>query len=107
MIIKELIRDFFLKERGFRGVEREIEIKEFENRIVSVIEPRKAGKTTLMIYLLERKYRDAVYVNFEDIVFRKMKPEEFFEVIKIFVEVKGFYPKTLLLYKLLRIGRYF
>ncbi|MCS7212807.1 MAG: ATP-binding protein [Candidatus Calescibacterium sp.] len=50
-----------------------------------------------MIYLLERKYRDVVYINFEDIVFRKMKPEEFFEVIKIFVEVKGFSPRTLLL----------
>ncbi|MEM0476613.1 MAG: ATP-binding protein [Candidatus Aenigmatarchaeota archaeon] len=94
---KELIKDYFLRERKFRGIKRELEVKGVKDKAISILGPRRAGKTWYMLYLLNNFYQDSLYVNFEDLAFRNIKAEEFFEILKIFVEVKGFSPKTLLL----------
>ncbi|MEM7823697.1 MAG: ATP-binding protein, partial [Candidatus Aenigmatarchaeota archaeon] len=94
---KELIKDYFLRERKFRGIKRELEVKDVKDRAISILGPRRAGKTWYMLYLLNNFYQDSLYINFEDLAFRNVKAEDFFEVLKIFVEVRGFSPKTLLL----------
>ncbi|MEM7823639.1 MAG: ATP-binding protein, partial [Candidatus Aenigmatarchaeota archaeon] len=66
-------------------------------RAISILGPRRAGKTWYMLYLLNNFYQDSLYINFEDLAFRNVKAEDFFEILKIFIEVKGFSPKTLLL----------
>lgn len=48
-----MIEDFFSKERRFEGVEREIKISKID-KIISVIGPRRAGKTWFFYSLLEK-----------------------------------------------------
>ncbi|MEM5881152.1 MAG: ATP-binding protein, partial [Candidatus Aenigmatarchaeota archaeon] len=90
-------RDYFLREKKFRGIKRELEVKDVKDRAISILGPRRAGKTWYMLYLLNNFYQDSLYINFEDLAFRNVKAEDFFEILKIFIEVKGFSPKTLLL----------
>jgi len=94
MIKKELVEDFFSREIKFKGVERELEISKI-NKIISIVGPRRAGKTWYYYSLFE-KLKNPMYVNFEDIAFRSLEIEEFFDVVKIFTELK-YRPKTLLL----------
>ncbi len=94
MLSKNLIEDFFFRNFEFRGVQRELKISKSE-KISSIVGPRRAGKTWYFYSLLPL-FPQPMYVNFEDIAFRNMSPEEFFEVIKIFAELK-YKPKTLFL----------
>jgi len=90
-----LIKDFFKREVKFLGIERELEIarKPKINKIISIIGPRRAGKTWYF-YFLFQKEKNPMYVNFEDIAFKYLEPKEFFEILKIFSEIK-YEPKTL------------
>ncbi|MEM5875176.1 MAG: ATP-binding protein [Candidatus Aenigmatarchaeota archaeon] len=94
---KELIKDYFIREKKFKGIKRELEIKDVKDKAISILGPRRAGKTWYMLYLLNTLYKDSLYINFEDLAFRNVRAEDFFEILKIFVEVKGFSPKTILL----------
>ena len=94
MISKSLVEDYFFQNFEFRGVQRELKIGKSE-KIVSVVGPRRAGKTWYFYSLLPR-YPNPMYINFEDIAFRNMQVEEFFELIKMFTEMK-YAPKTLFL----------
>jgi predicted AAA+ superfamily ATPase len=94
MVSKSLIEDFFFRSFEFRGIKRDLKIGESE-KIISIVGPRRAGKTWFFYSILPN-YKDPMYVNFEDIAFRNMQAEEFFEVIKIFIELK-YVPKTLFL----------
>ncbi len=91
MLSRELLEDFFFRDFSFRGVPRELKTE--EEKIISVVGPRRAGKTWYFYSLLS-KYENPMYVNFEDIAFRNMKVEKFFEVIKLFTELK--YPPRIL-----------
>ncbi len=95
MINRRLVEDFFSREFSFRGVRRELEVKPILDKIISVVGPRRSGKTWYFYYLLER-VEDPLYVDLEDIAFRGMKVEEFFDVLKIFSEMR-YRPKTILL----------
>jgi len=94
MINRDLVEDFFSRRRRFDGIERELKIAKID-KIISIVGPRRSGKTWFFYYLLE-KIKDGCYINFEDIAFRNLNPEEFFNVIKIFSEIK-YKPKVLLL----------
>ena len=95
MIKENLIKDFFTRDIRFDGIKRELEVNLSERKIISLVGPRRAGKTWYFYYLFQ-KVPLPMYINFEDIAFRNLSPEEFFEVIKIFSEIK-YPPKTLLL----------
>ena len=94
MLQKELLEDFFFRDREFKGIGRELEVAKMD-KIISIVGPRRAGKTWYFYSLLPH-FEAPMYVNFEDIAFRDMKVEEFFEVVKIFTELK-YAPKTLFL----------
>ncbi|MCS7123643.1 MAG: ATP-binding protein, partial [Candidatus Aenigmarchaeota archaeon] len=95
MFKRELVENFFEKEVKFLGIEREIKIDESINKIISIIGPRRSGKTFYFFYLFE-KLKNPLYIDFENIAFRNLTIEEFFEIIKIFTELK-YKPITLLL----------
>ncbi|MEM3061111.1 MAG: AAA family ATPase, partial [Candidatus Bathyarchaeia archaeon] len=94
MIKRELVEDFFSREIRFAGIQRELKIPEI-NKIVSIVGPRRAGKTW-HFYSLFTTFKSPMYVNFEDLAFRNIATEEFFDVVKIFSEIK-YPPKTLFL----------
>jgi len=97
MMRRELIEDFFSREIVFRGVERELNVLSCGEvgKVVSVIGPRRVGKTWYF-YSLIGKLSNPMYVNFEDIAFRNIEVEDFFNIIKIFTELK-YNPKSILL----------
>jgi len=86
MFNRKLVEDFFSRERKFEGVERELKVGD-TNKIISIVGPRRSGKTWFFYYLKD-KTRNSCYVNFEDIAFRNLEVNEFFEIIKIFSELK-------------------
>ena len=94
MLQKGLLEDFFFRDREFKGIVRELEVAKID-KIISIVGPRRAGKTWYF-YSLFPHFVSPMYVNFEDIAFRDMKVEEFFEAVKIFTELK-YAPKTLFL----------
>ena len=95
MINEKLVKDFFHRDIKFSGIERDLKIDEEVEKIISIVGPRRAGKTWYFYYLYQ-KLEKPMYVNFEDIAFRNLNSDEVFEVIKIFSEIK-YSPKTLLL----------
>ncbi len=91
------IIDYIKKEKRFSGIERELEISPIKGKITSIIGPRRSGKTFYLLYLLNSKYQKALYLNFELFFLKKISPNEFFEIIKLHNEIKGYTPKALLL----------
>ncbi len=74
-----------MRREEVQGVEREIKIPEFKNKANCIVGPRKSGKTWLFLM----HSRNDLYVDFSDIAFSKLRPEEFFRIIEIFVKIKG------------------
>ncbi|MEM5821369.1 MAG: ATP-binding protein, partial [Candidatus Aenigmatarchaeota archaeon] len=95
MIKKDLIESYFAKSIEFKGIERELKIDIFPNKAITIVGPRRSGKTYYLLYLYN-KFENSMYVNFEDIVFRNVEAIEFFDIIKIFTKVK-YAPKNLFL----------
>ncbi len=81
----------------FKGVLRELDARPIPGKIVAIVGPRRAGKTFYMHYLLSHRYPGAMYLNFENVFLRGLKPREFFEAVEIYTEVSGTRPDTLLL----------
>ena len=87
-----LVKDFFKRKIKFEGVERALKLPKI-NKIISIIGPRRAGKTWYF-YFLFQKEENPMYVNFEDITFKYLEAKEFFKILKIFSEIK-YEPKAL------------
>ncbi len=97
MLNRTALIDYLRRKKEFHGIERELRIQPMEGKITSIIGPRRAGKTFYMLYLLNRKYPEALYLNFELLFLKRISAHEFFEIIKIHNEILGFTPKVLLL----------
>ncbi len=95
MIKRDLVEDFLSREIKFTGVRRELIIESVFNKVTSIVGPRRSGKTWYL-YFLYNRLEKPMYVNFEDIAFRELSIEEFFDVIKIFSELK-YKPRSILL----------
>jgi len=97
MIERKAIIDYIKREKKFSGIKRELKISPIKGKITSIIGPRRSGKTFYLLYLLNFKYQKALYLNFELFFLKKISPSEFFEIIKLHNEIKGYPPKVLLL----------
>ncbi|MCD6528312.1 ATP-binding protein [bacterium] len=97
MIERKTIIDYIKREKRFSGIKRELKISPIKGKITSIIGPRRSGKTFYLLYLLNFKYQKALYLNFELFFLKKISASEFFEIIKLHNEIKGYTPKVLLL----------
>ena len=78
--------------------ERKIEFPETKNFIISVIGPRRAGKTYSLFDLIKKKKlkdEDYLFINFEDDEICEMKREEIRKAIFYHQEIYGREPKYL------------
>jgi len=97
MIERKAVIDYIKREKRFSGIERELKIQHIKGKITSIIGPRRSGKTFYLLYLLNSKYQKALYLNFELFFLKNLSPSEFFEIIKLHNEIKGYTPRILLL----------
>lgn len=97
MIKRDEIIDYFREyERIPKAMPRELKVPLDSDFIISVIGPRRAGKTFFLFSLYE-KFESAVYLNFEDSRLAGTEAKEIRKLIRIFIEIYGKNPKYLLL----------
>ena len=77
-------------------IERELNIPLNTDFIISVIGPRRAGKTYYLLWLKNR-LPNALYLNFEDTRLAGLKDQDLREIIRIYAEEFGALPQYLLL----------
>jgi len=87
MVFKEeLVLEFFSKvEQGILKeeiIERELKTKPIENKTISIIGPRRAGKT---FYLFQKKRaHSGIYIDFESAEFSKANIEDVIKIISLY-----------------------
>lgn len=98
----ELIRDYianYLNKKAPILISRDIKLKPLKGKAVTIIGPRRAGKTSLMwqdISTLDRK--ETVYLDFEDIAIKNISAIECLKIVtEIFTEVSGKNAKNIFL----------
>jgi len=96
------MRKYLLDKKGeikeMEVKERKIEFPETKNFIISVIGPRRAGKTYSIFNLIKKKKlkdEDYLFINFEDDEICEMKREEIRKAIFYHQEIYGREPKYL------------
>ncbi|MCD6512345.1 MAG: ATP-binding protein [Thermoplasmata archaeon] len=98
MLIREDVIDYFkeYKRVPYNILERELKIPLNSKFIISIIGPRRAGKTYFLFSLYNR-LENAIYLNLEDTRLSDITFKELREVVRIFIEMYGKEPKYLLL----------
>jgi len=96
MIRREDIIDYFKEYESLRLdiFQRELKVPLDSDFIISIIGPRRAGKTYFLLSSYQ-KVEDGVYLNFEDTRLMDIGFREIREVIRIFIELYGKSPKYL------------
>ena len=85
--------------------ERELKVPLNSNFIISIIGPRRAGKTYYFFHIFQ-KSGNALYLNFEDSRLADVTYKEIRDIIRIFIEIYGYVPKYLLLDEIQNINRW-
>ena len=97
MIKRDDIVDYFREYEDIpKAIQRDLKVPLDSDFIISIIGPRRAGKTYFLFSLCE-KLTDATYLNFEDSRLIETEAKEIRELIRIFIEIYGKTPKYLLL----------
>jgi predicted AAA+ superfamily ATPase len=95
---KEDIVDYLKEYESFKPelVERELSLPSDSSFVISVIGPRRAGKTYYLFQLSE-EMSDYIYLNFEDSRLYGVKYTDLRDILRIFIEIYGKEPINLLL----------
>ena len=93
-----LVRDYiieWMKREAFKGVSRELEVIRRKDRVISVIGPRRAGKTYYFYQLMENDRMNSLYLNFEDTRLMDVSFKDIRDLIRIYIEVAGKAPRNI------------
>lgn len=92
------IIDYFNEYRGFvpKVIYRELNVPLDGHFIVSLIGPRRAGKT-YYFFQISKMLERSIYLNFEDSRLRGVTYKEIREVIRLYIELYGINPESILL----------
>ncbi len=95
---KEDIVDYLKEYENFKPalMERELSVPLDSSFVISIIGPRRAGKT-YYLFQLSREMSDYIYLNFEDSRLYGVKHTELRDIIRTYIEIYGKEPGTLLL----------
>lgn len=94
----QLVRDYIIEWRKKdipEGVKRELEVAKRRDKIISVIGPRRAGKTYYFYQLLLEDRDNSLYLNFEDTRLMDVSFKEIRDLIRIYMEAAGKAPHNL------------
>lgn len=95
---REDILDYLADYRGFKPelIERELSVPLDSRFIVSIIGPRRAGKT-FYLFQLSRLVGKYVYLNFEDSRLLGADHRDLREILRVFIEIHGYEPDYIFL----------
>ena len=98
MIERKEIVDYFREYEELRveAMRRELEVPVDSDLIITIIGPRRAGKT-YYLFLLRERLTNCLYLNFEDSRLYDASYKDIREIIRIFIENYGVPPQYLLL----------
>jgi len=93
-----LVRDYiveWMKREIVKGVSRELEVPRRKDRVISVIGPRRAGKTYYFYQLMGEDRANSLYLNFEDTRLMDVTFKDIRDLIRIYIEVAGKAPRNI------------
>jgi len=100
MFDRRLVEDYFLKKaeeiKNEDIIERDIKIDIIKGKAISIVGPRRAGKTYLMKFI-SKQTQEYFFIDLEHIAFLKVEPEDVFKIISIYSEIFLKEPKILFL----------
>jgi len=94
--IKAYIEDWYRKESPFL-VPRELKTTQIQGKVISIVGPRRAGKTYYFFQLMEPVKEVSVYLDFEDSSLLTVKFDEVLEIVNLFAEITGKEPEYIFL----------
>lgn len=96
MISKEGLTDYFreYEKLEVEAIPRELKVPLRSEFVISIIGPRRAGKTYYLLSL-RNKLKNVVYLNFEDTRLYEATYKEIRDIIRTFIELYGKIPKYL------------
>jgi predicted AAA+ superfamily ATPase len=93
-----LVRDYiveWMKREIVKGVSRELEVSRRKDRVISVIGPRRAGKTYYFYQLMSEDRANSLYLNFEDTRLMDVTFKDIRDLIRIYIEIAGKPPNNI------------
>jgi len=98
----DLVKDYianYLNTKAPELVKRDLQLNAIKGKAVTIVGPRRAGKTSLMWQEIAKLDRhEAIYLDFEDIALKDLSTAEVLRVIAdIFTEVSGKMASTIFL----------
>ena len=107
MFDKRLVLDFFTKLneriRKERIFERELKVERIRNKAISIIGPRRAGKTFWLLKTFRSQLNESIYIDFENIAFRNVAPKDVIEIVSLAENYFDTKVKTLFLDEIQRL----
>jgi len=104
-----LVQDYileYLKKRLPWLIQRDLKVEKTRRRIISIIGPRRAGKTYYFYQLIGKNKDRSLYLNFEDTRLINVSFMEIRELIRIYTEITGKEPKFLFFDEIQNIDRW-
>jgi hypothetical protein len=95
---ESLVRDYLIEyaEKKIPWlIERQLKVSETKRRILSIIGPRRAGKTYYFYQCMKKAQEKTLYLNFEDTRLIELNFKEVRELIRIYMEITGREPEYL------------
>ncbi len=94
---KNLIIEYLVKEQNrdtSKILDRELKINLVKGKIISIIGPRRSGKT-YYLYKLRERFRNFLHLNFDNLFLKDLQATQIYDVLALYQEVFGKKPKTL------------
>ena len=107
MIDRRDVIDYFREYEKIHvsGIERELQVPLDSDFIISIVGPRRAGKTHYLLTLRD-KVNNAVYLNFEDSRLYEATYRDIRNILRIYTEIYGEDPEYLFLDEIQNIPRW-
>ena len=100
MYNRKLVEDYLIKSveeiKEIKLFERELKIDFIPRKAISIIGPRRSGKTFFLKSVGKKFFKAPLYVDFENIIFKNIEPTEVFELIALYTEIFESSPDVLL-----------
>jgi|Deesub1362A_J573_1020465.scaffolds.fasta_scaffold00466_7 hypothetical protein len=92
--VKDYIIEWIKKE-PVKGINRELEVPRRKDKVISIIGPRRAGKTYYFYQLLRESKKNSLYLNFEDTRLMDITFKEIRDLTRFYTEITGNVPTNL------------